>query len=136
MAVPVNAAVIGPYLNAYPDPGVSCVGDPLPKGCQKIAAGPFANYPSGNAVFTTISSEPTSENYVLGRMDYTLGAKDSLFGRYISDTAYLKLPVPFSSLPEWPIVDSRRRPVLYSRRKTHYFTDGNQLDPLQLLTNQ
>ena len=105
MAVPVKAAVIGPYLNAYPDPGVSCVGDPLPKGCQKIAAGPFANYPSGNAVFTTISSEPASENYVLGRMDYTLGSKDSLFGRYITDTAYLKLPVPFSSLPEWPVVD-------------------------------
>jgi hypothetical protein len=38
-------------------------------------------------------------------MDYTLGSKDSLFGRYITDTAYLKLPVPFSSLPEWPVVD-------------------------------
>ena len=26
-------------------------------------------------------------------------------GRYISDTAYLKLPVPFSNLPFWPVVD-------------------------------
>ena len=67
-----------------------------------MAAGLFKGYPSGNALFPTIANQPTSENYILGRMDYTLGSKDSLFGRYISDTAYLLLPDPFSNLSNWP----------------------------------
>ncbi len=111
ISVPVSAA-IAPYLNIYPDTGISCVPvspptipPTFPAGCQTVSAGPFAGYPSGNALFTTIASQPESENYILGRVDYTLGANDFLFGRYISDTAYLKLPVPFSNLPLWPVVD-------------------------------
>ncbi|HXQ27259.1 MAG TPA: carboxypeptidase regulatory-like domain-containing protein [Candidatus Acidoferrales bacterium] len=107
-AVPVSA-LIAPYLAAYPDSGVSCVLTPpstvYPGPCQLVTAGPFVNYPTGNALVTTIAKQPENENYVLGRMDYTLGSKDSLFGRYISDTAYLSLPVPFSNLPKWPVVD-------------------------------
>ncbi|MGA3293329.1 MAG: carboxypeptidase regulatory-like domain-containing protein [Candidatus Acidiferrales bacterium] len=98
IAVPINAAVL-PYLNLYPAP--------LPGAIeQTVGAGLFKGYPSGNALFTSISSQPVSENYVLGRMDYTLGSKDSLFGRYISDTAYQLLPVPFSNLADWPVVDN------------------------------
>jgi len=98
LPVPVNAAVIGPYLNLYPVPLAGAIE-------QTVGAGPFKGYPSGNALFTSIASQPVSENYVLGRMDYTLGSKDSVLGRYISDTAYQKLPVPFSNLPDWPVVD-------------------------------
>ncbi|MGH9561433.1 MAG: TonB-dependent receptor domain-containing protein, partial [Terracidiphilus sp.] len=95
LTVPVNSAVIGPYLGLYPTP--------LPGATEQlVSAGPFKGYPSGNALFTSISSQPTSENYILGRLDYTLGSRDSIFGRYISDTAYMLLPVPFSSLADWP----------------------------------
>jgi Carboxypeptidase regulatory-like domain len=97
MAVPVSSTV-APYLNLYPAPLAGAIE-------QTVAAGPFAGYPSGNALFPTLASQPESENYVLGRMDYTLGTNDSVFGRYISDTAYLDLPVPFSNLPLWPVVD-------------------------------
>ena len=94
VSVPVSAN-IGTYLNIYPTP--------LPGATEQIvAAGPFTGYPSGNALFPIIANQPTSENYILGRMDYTLGSKDSLFGRYISDTAYLLLPAPFSNLANWP----------------------------------
>ena len=115
-AVPISPLVT-PYLNTniphpiFPDPGINCVGSPLPAGCQTVAAGLFGplpdgeRYATGNALVQTIASEPVSENYILGRVDYTLGSKDTLFGRYISDTAYLKLPVPFSNLPFWPVAD-------------------------------
>ena len=95
LTVPVKSAVIGPYLNLYPTPAPGAVE-------QIVGAGPFKGYPSGNALFKSISSQPTSENYILGRLDYTLGSKDSIFGRYISDTAYMLLPVPFSNLADWP----------------------------------
>lgn len=94
VSVPVSPT-IGTYLNIYPVPLAGATE-------QIVAAGPFTGYPSGNALFPIIANQPTSENYILGRMDYTLGSKDSLFGRYISDTAYLLLPAPFSNLANWP----------------------------------
>lgn len=100
---------IAPYLNLYPDSGISCLdlaapgAKPIyPAGCQTVSAGPFAGYASGNALVQTIASQPENENYILGRLDYTLGSKDSIFGRYISDTGYLFLPMPFASEPNWP----------------------------------
>jgi hypothetical protein len=98
LPVPISATVT-PYLKLDPVP--------LPGAIeQTVGAGPFKGYPSGNALFTSIASQPVSENYVLGRMDYTLGSKDSLLGRYISDTAYQLLPMPFSNLPDWPVVEN------------------------------
>jgi hypothetical protein len=97
LAVPVSP-VIAPYLDIFPAP--------LPGAFeQTVTAGPFEGYPSGNALVTTIANQPETENYVLGRTDYVLSSKDTIFGRYISDTAYFKLPVPFSNLPLWPVVD-------------------------------
>ena len=69
---------------------------------QKVPAGPFQGLLSGNQLMTKIASQPTSENYLLGHIDYTLGSKDSLFGRYISDTAEMLLPMPFSNFAYWP----------------------------------
>ncbi|MGA8767129.1 MAG: carboxypeptidase-like regulatory domain-containing protein, partial [Candidatus Acidiferrales bacterium] len=104
--VPVGLARVGvsispsvvPYLpgNLYPDVPSTTAQE------QEISAGPLKGQPSGNQLITKIGSQPTSENYLLGRLDYTLGSKDSVFGRYISDTAFLSLPMPFSNLPNWP----------------------------------
>ena len=44
----------------------------------------------GTSVQTAV--QPSNENYVLGRMDYNLSAKDSVFGRYLSDKANLTEP--------------------------------------------
>jgi hypothetical protein len=94
----IKPAIV-PYLKLYPVPSATA-----PE--QTVAAGPFKGDLSGNQLVTTLASQPESENYVLSRIDYTLGSKDTLDGRYISDTAYLSLPVPFSNLPLWPVVDN------------------------------
>jgi hypothetical protein len=44
----------------------------------------------GTAVQT--GTQPSNENYVLGRMDYNFSSKDSMFGRYLSDKANLTEP--------------------------------------------
>ena len=95
--VAINPGVV-PYLPGQLYPQVPSLTSPE----QIVGAGPFRGLPSGNQLITEVSNEPTSENYLLGRVDYTLGSKDSLFGRYISDTAYLLLPAPFSNLSNWP----------------------------------
>lgn len=41
-----------------------------------------------------------NEDYILGRVDYTLGAKDSMFGRYTRESAYQLLPSVLLNLPE------------------------------------
>ncbi|HVB85093.1 MAG TPA: TonB-dependent receptor [Candidatus Dormibacteraeota bacterium] len=95
--IAINPTVV-PYLPGVLYPDVPSLTAPE----QKIGAGPLKGQLSGNQLITKIGSEPTNENYILGRLDYTLGSKDSIFGRYISDTGYLLLPMPFASLPYWP----------------------------------
>ncbi len=91
-------ANVVPYAQVYRVPGINAIE-------QTVTAGPFKGMESGNQLVTQIANQPENENYILGRMDYVLGSKDTLFGRYISDTAYLSLPVPFSNQPDWPVVD-------------------------------
>ena len=73
---------------------------------QQVTSGPWGSISpdSGNVPFRSVASQIVSENYVLGRMDYTVGAKDSLFGRYISNTARQVVPFALSLLPYWPEV--------------------------------
>ena len=94
----VISPTVVPYLPGKLYPDVPEVGARE----QTVTVGPFAGLLSGNQLISKIGSQPTNENYVLGRMDYTLGSKDSVFGRYISDTGYLLLPMPFASMPYWP----------------------------------
>jgi Carboxypeptidase regulatory-like domain len=89
-------------------------------GAQQAAAaatiqGTLGLYPSptpgspdlgGYAPYTDSGSVVQSENYFLGRVDYTLSAADSLFGRYVSDRSTLTNPFGGSVvLPDWPEVD-------------------------------
>jgi len=71
----------------------------------------------GGYYFTTINATQTStENYGLGRIDYTLSPSDSLFGRYVIDQAYNLSPLTGffgAALPFWPEVD---------RTKNHFVT--------------
>jgi hypothetical protein len=69
----------------------------------------------GYFLTTTGASQVQSENYVLGRMDYTLSSTDSLFGRYVSDRGNSVLPFPTfgSFIPLWPEQD---------QTKNQYFT--------------
>ena len=79
---------------AFPAPNASSI--------EKLTA---AGLPTGLASLTTISPQVVRENYFLGRIDYNLSSKDSLFGRYVSDRAYQDIPYPQSLLPTWPEID-------------------------------
>ncbi|HEY6903279.1 MAG TPA: carboxypeptidase-like regulatory domain-containing protein, partial [Candidatus Acidoferrales bacterium] len=60
----------------------------------------------GGYYFTTISATQRSrEDYVLGRVDYTLSPSDNIFGRYVFDRGYNLSPLTgiFGAvLPLWP----------------------------------
>jgi len=49
-------------------------------------------FPTGVARIIAQSNQVANENYFLGRFDYTLSEKDSLFGRYVLDRADFLLP--------------------------------------------
>lgn len=78
----------------------------------------------GGYYFTTVNgSENSSENYVLGRVDYTLSSNDNIFGRYVSDRAYNFNPFAgFGSfLPYWPEVDHTRNQY-FTLEEKHIFS--------------
>jgi hypothetical protein len=73
---------------------------------------------------TTISAtQNSSENYVLGRIDYTLSASDNIFGRYVSDRAYNLSPIAAfgSDLPYWPEVDHTKNQY-FTTEERHIFS--------------
>ena len=60
----------------------------------------------GFASYTNSGSVVQSENYFLGRVDYNISSRDSIFGRYVSDRSQLTNPFGGSIvLPDWPEVD-------------------------------
>jgi hypothetical protein len=75
---------------------------------------------------TTTASNVQSENYVLGRIDWTLSSTDGLFGRYVSDRANNLLPFPGffgSSLPFWPEVDQTKNQY-FTLEEKHLFSNN------------
>jgi hypothetical protein len=82
------AATIQGILGLYPSP----------------AAG--ATDQGGYGIYTNTGAVTASENYFLGRVDYNISSKDSIFGRYVSDRATKTNPFAGSLvLPDWPEVD-------------------------------
>jgi hypothetical protein len=123
---PACAPFIPTGSNTYPAVGTS--GNPIEAapsfgsgaGAQSAAAattiaGVLGLYPAPNpgatdlggfANYTDAGSLAESEDYVLGRVDYNLSSKDSIFGRYVSDRARRANPFAGSlALPDWPEVD-------------------------------
>lgn len=74
---------------------------------------------------TTINATQTSsENYGLGRIDYTLSANDNLFGRYVIDQAYNLSPLTGlfgAALPYWPEVDHTKN-QFFTVQERHIFS--------------
>ena len=81
----------------------------------------------GGYYFTNISATQTSsENYGLARIDYTLSANDSLFGRYVIDQAYNLSPLTGffgAALPFWPEVDHTKNHFLTIEER-HIFSSN------------
>ena len=60
------------------------------------------------APFPETSSLVTSERYFLGRMDYSISSRDSLFGRYVLDRVNQTNPFAGSLIPLWPDLEITR----------------------------
>jgi Carboxypeptidase regulatory-like domain/TonB dependent receptor len=70
------------------------------------APGPRGGDQGGYQSLSAEGSNIQNENYYIGRIDYNISSKDSLFGRYISDRANQFLPFSGSPvLPDWPETD-------------------------------
>jgi hypothetical protein len=54
---------------------------------------------SGTVPYTSVGTDITHENYFLGRLDYNLSAKDSVFVRYVLDSGYFTTSYAGQNLP-------------------------------------
>jgi hypothetical protein len=92
---------------------------------NKAFTPPAGAVDQGGYYFTTASAtQVASENYGLGRIDYTLSSSDSLFGRYFIDQANNILPLTGffgSALPYWPEVDHTKNQFLTIQER-HIFS--------------
>lgn len=99
--VGVNPAV-QPFLDLFP----------LPNG---------VDFGDGTALLTTSASQPTTENYVTGRIDHQLSSKDFFFGRYTLDRSETNNPFLSTFVPGFPSVQFRRNQFL-TLAETRSFT--------------
>src|SRR6267154_628018 len=77
----------------------------------------------GYAPFPEAASLITHQNYSLGRLDYSVSSRDSLFGRYVIDWADQANPFAGSSIPLWPDREVTRNLYLTAEEK-HVFGPG------------
>ena len=76
-----------------------------------LALYPAATNPLGNGIgtTTTVANQVIHEDYVIGRVDYAMSSKDSVFVRYVSDVANAVFPTP---IPLWPVNDHNHNQFL------------------------
>jgi hypothetical protein len=63
---------------------------------------PTTNLGGGIGTLITVGGQTAKEDYYLGRFDYNLSSKDSMFVRYVSDVGTL---VSTTAIPLWPTLD-------------------------------
>ena len=63
---------------------------------------PTYNIVGGVGNVQEVGTQVGDENYLLGRVDYTISNSDSIFARYVSDRAYFNDPFSGGPIPLWP----------------------------------
>ena len=84
----------------------TCVAANVQSTLALFPTAPIDNVAPGVGTVTEVASDIANENYLVARFDYTLSDKDSLFLRYIRDTASQILPFSGSPIPLWPENDT------------------------------
>jgi hypothetical protein len=77
---------------------------PLPTSEVLSATG----QPTGTGQLTEVANQIGHEDYILGRVDYIISEKDSVFMRYVSDRANYANPFGGSPVPLWAETDITR----------------------------
>ena len=101
-------ATIKPYLNLF---------SPSSLGNLPIVS----NLGNGTEQVQVNANSPASEDYVVGRYDWTISSNDSVFGRYLFDNANLTEPF-YSSFPQWSNFD-RTRNQFFTLGQKHIFSN-------------
>jgi hypothetical protein len=91
---------------------------------------PGNNAKTGIVPISQTGSQPASENYVLGRFDYTFSDKDSFFARYLSDRVQLTEPFPSSPIPLWTESDNTRNQ--YGTIEEHHIFSANMINAFRV----
>jgi outer membrane receptor protein involved in Fe transport len=93
--------LIAPILKLYP----AANGKELTT-TETLTNGTKVTIPTGVATYSSTAALVQHEDYILGRVDYTLSPKDTVYGRYISDRANVVTPYTSSQIPLWPETDT------------------------------
>jgi hypothetical protein len=79
------------------------------------------NFLPGTGLYCSNQKQIGNEDYLLGRVDFKLGAKDSLFARWARESAYQELPYVGSVVDGWPEVDNEHNQYL-TIQEQHMFS--------------
>ena len=96
--LPVNPSCppYSPTANCISNPTVAAVLDLYPASTSEVGG--------GIGKVTQVGIQRGGEDYGIGRFDYTLSAKDSLFVRYGIDQAHILIPnLPTAPILGWPL---------------------------------
>jgi hypothetical protein len=77
--------------------------------CPNVAG---INFLPGTGLYCSQEKQIGNEDYVLGRVDIKLRDQDSMFVRYVRESAYQVLPYVYTQVPGWPEVDHERNQYL------------------------
>jgi hypothetical protein len=100
---PATAAAINAVLALFPQPTFNF------------------NTAAGTGQATVVKNQTAHENYYLGRVDYTLSEKDSVFGRYFIDAQDAVYPFIGGNVGLWPEVDKGAN-QFFSMEERHIFS--------------
>jgi hypothetical protein len=90
-----------------------------PAECPNVYNTPLTDGVTG--LYCSANPQTGSEDYVLGRVDYNLGAKDSLFGRYVLERANQLIPYANTPVPGFPEADFERNQYI-TLEERHIFS--------------
>ena len=109
----VNPQTTSPGATTCPSADLAHVVPFVPQAQAAILAlypRPLSSAPDlgSYAPFPESASLGTAERYFLGRMDYLISSRDSVFGRYVVDWANQTNPFAGSLIPLWPDLEITR----------------------------
>ncbi len=87
-----------PDASVHATPGLS----PLIQQLLSYYPIPTTSLGGGIGPYNPVATQVGNEDYFLGRVDYTMSDKDSVFVRYVRDGAQFTDPFSGSAIPLWP----------------------------------
>jgi len=126
-----NFVTVKPYLDLFPlgpnQPGnVPAVGQIA--GYERAEFGEPQDQGNGTAQILVNATSPGTEYFSVGRIDWNMSTKNSVFARYLFDKAYTTEPF-YGNFPAWPELEDSKNQYLTIGDK-HLFS-GRLINTLQ-----